>query len=336
MNFVRWGILSTAEIATDKVIPAMQKGKFSRVTAIASRSLDKAQRAAKILNIQKAYGKYEDLLADRDIDALYIPLPNHLHVSWASKALHAGKHVLCEKPLGLNAEEAQRLYKTSQAHPNLKIMEAFMYRHHPQWQRTQQMVREGEIGDVEVIHSFFSYHNRRPDDIRNQASMGGGGLLDIGCYCISLSRFIFNAEPVRVLGSVEYDPTFKVDRLAAGILEFNPGKALFSYGTQMAPHQHVSIIGTTGRIEIALPFNPPPDQPTKIKLHKGGESKEITLEPADQYRIQGDLISRSILQDTPVPTPLDDAVANMRVIDAVFQSAEEDRWVSPDSGKLPL
>jgi predicted dehydrogenase len=195
MNKVRWGILSTAKIGLEKVIPAMQKGQYSLIDAIASRNLVRAQKAAEKLNIPKSYGNYEQLLADPDIDAVYIPLPNHLHVPWSRKALQAGKHVLCEKPIGLTLSEAQELLRESKQYPQLKIMEAFMYRHHPQWQLAKKWIEEGKIGDLQAIQSFFSYHNLDPNNIRNKADIGGGGLMDIGCYCISLSRFIFFDEP---------------------------------------------------------------------------------------------------------------------------------------------
>jgi len=327
MNMIRWGILSTAKIATQAVIPAMQAGQYTRVTAIASRSLGKAQGAARDLGIEKAYGSYAELLRDPEIEAVYIPLPNHLHVPWSIKALQAGKHVLCEKPIGLDAEEAARLLEASRDHPGLKVMEAFMYRHHPQWQKAQQLVRAGEIGEVRTIQSFFSYYNVDPDDIRNQADIGGGGLMDIGCYCISLSRFIFDAEPDRVLGKIVFDPGFKIDRRTSAVLDFNPGTATFTCGTQLAPYQHVDLVGDEGRIEIFRPFNPPAGGATRLALFQGGESREIVLGPADHYTIQGDLLSRAILEDTPVPTPLEDALANMRVIDDLRLSAEKGTWV---------
>lgn len=327
MNFVRWGVLSTAKIATNAVIPAMQQGQNSRVMAIASRSKRKARQAARALDISKAHGSYERLLQDPDIDAVYIPLPNHLHVPWTIKSLQAGKHVLCEKPIGLDAGQAAQVLEASRNHPDLKVMEAFMYRHHPQWQRALQLVREGEIGEVRTIQSFFSYYNVDPDDIRNQAEIGGGGLLDIGCYCISLSRFIFDAEPDRVLGKIVLDPDFNIDRLTSAILDFNPGTATFTCGTQLALYQHVDIVGDEGRIEISRPFNPTSGGATRIKLHQGQENQVITLDPADHYTIQGNLFSRAILEDTPVPTPLEDALANMQVIDDLRLSADKGTWV---------
>ncbi|MCH2267599.1 MAG: Gfo/Idh/MocA family oxidoreductase, partial [SAR324 cluster bacterium] len=257
---------------------------------------------------------------------VYIPLPNHLHVPWSIKALKAGKHVLCEKPIGLKTAEAEDLLKEAQKYPELKVMEAFMYRHHPQWQRAKQLVTEGKIGDLRTIHSFFSYYNADPGNIRNMANIGGGGLMDIGCYCISLARFIFGSEPQRVLGKLEYDPKFKTDRLCSGILDFGEGSSTFTCSTQLTPYQRVNIYGTEGRIEIDIPFNAPPDVPCRMRLQSGDRLDEIVFEICDQYTIQGDLFSLAVLNDTEVPTPLEDAIANMKVLDAVIHSSDCGSW----------
>ena len=334
MSKLRIGILSTAKIGTVKVIPAMQRGKHCEVTALASRNLETAQAAAKQLGIAKAYGSYEELLADRDVDAIYNPMPNHLHVPWAIKALEAGKHVLCEKPIGLNSQEAEQLLAAAKKHPRLKIMEAFMYRHHPQWQAAKRAVQAGELGELRTIQSFFSYHNRDGKNIRNIAELGGGGLMDIGCYCISLSRFIFGTEPTRVVGTVEHDPEFKTDRIASAIMEF-PGKepsmpniGSFTCSTQLTPYQRVNIFGTEGRFEIEIPFNAPPDKPCKVWQQHGDKVSETTFDVCDQYTIQGDLFAHSVLNDTPVPTPLEDALGNMRVIEAIARSGKTGGWVN--------
>ncbi|MDZ7335004.1 MAG: Gfo/Idh/MocA family oxidoreductase [candidate division KSB1 bacterium] len=327
MKKVRWGVLGAAKIALQKVIPAMQASRYCEVIAIGSRSLEKAQKAAARLGIPLSFGSYEELLARDDIDAVYIPLPNHLHVPWSIRALRAGKHVLCEKPIALSALEAKELLIEAQRYPQHKIMEAFMYRFHPQWQRAKQLVENGEIGELRTIHSFFSYYNVDVTNIRNQAEIGGGGLMDIGCYGISLSRFIFAAEPLRVCGIMEFDPQFQVDRLTSAILEFPQGIASLTCATQLIPYQRVNIFGTKGRIEIEIPFNAPPDRPCKIWLQIGNELKEILFPIADQYTIQGDLFSLAILNNTVVPTPLADAVANMQVLDAVRQSAQEKIWI---------
>ena len=328
MKKVRWGVLSSAKIGLEKVIPAMQKGEYCEITAMASQNLERGKAAATQLGIPQAYGSYEELLADDNIDAVYIPLPNHLHVPWTKKALEAGKHVLCEKPIGLNTAEAEDLLACAKKHSQLKVMEAFMYRHHPQWLKAQQLVSEGKIGDLRTIHSFFSYYNADPANIRNMAEIGGGGLMDIGCYCISLARFIFNSEPQRVLGKMEYDPEFKTDRLCSGQLDFGDQSSTFTCATQLTSYQRVNIFGTEGRIEIEIPFNAPPDQPCRIWHQQDEKLEEITFELCDQYTIQGDLFSQAILNKTEVPTPLVDSVKNMRVLDAVINSAESDAWVT--------
>jgi predicted dehydrogenase len=312
-----------------KVLPGMLKSKHAEIVGLSSRNLDAARAEAKKLKIPKAYGSYEEMLADPEIDAVYNPLPNHLHVPWSIKALEAGKHVLCEKPIALTTEEAQTLADAAKRYPHLKVMEAFMYRHHPQWQRAKKMVAEGKVGDLRTINSFFSYYNADPNNIRNQADIGGGGLMDIGCYNISLSRFIFDAEPDRVVGIVEYDPKLKTDRLASALMDFGRGTSTFTCSTQLTNYQRVNIFGTEGRVEIEIPFNAPPDQPCKMWYQKGNKIQEIKFPITDQYALQGELMSLAILNDTPVPTPIEDAVENMRVMEAIIASSRDGAWVMP-------
>jgi predicted dehydrogenase len=330
MSKIRWGVLSTAKIGREKVIPATQVSATGVVTAIASRDLSTAKAAAEKLKIEKAYGSYEELLADPDVDAVYNPLPNHLHVSWSMQAIAAGKHVLCEKPIGLSVAEAEQLAEFAAAHPQVKVMEAFMYRFHPQWIKARDLVHEGRIGELKTIQAGFSYFNDDVQNIRNQLEIGGGALMDIGCYPISLSRFIFSDEPTRVLGQVERDPRTKVDRLTSAVMEFDRGTSTFTCSTQMAPYQRVNIFGTTGRIEIEIPFNAPPDRPCRMWLQTNGangeQTEEINLPVCNQYTLQADAFGRAILNDTPVPTPLADAVANMRVIERVFASGDRGAW----------
>ena len=328
MRKVRWGQISTADIGLRKVLPGMKNSKHAEIVAISSRNLDAARKAAKQLKIPKAYGSYEELLADPEIDAVYNPLPNHLHVPWTIKALEAGKHVLCEKPIALTAAEAQTLVDAAKKFPHLKVMEAFMYRHHPQWQKAKQLVQDGKIGELRTIQSFFSYFNDDPNNIRNMADIGGGGLMDIGCYNISLSRFIFDAEPERVVGIVEYDPKLKTDRLASGMLDFGRGTSTFTCSTQLSSYQRVNIFGIKGRIEIEIPFNAPPDKPCKMWYQHDGKIQEIVLKTTDQYTVQGELMSLAILNNTPVPTPIEDAVQNMRVIEAIVASSRDGAWVT--------
>lgn len=327
MKKVRWGILSTAKIGIEKVIPAMQMGDYCDIVAIASQSLEKAQDVARQLDIPKAYGSYEELLADVEIDAVYIPLPNHLHIPWCIQSLEAGKHVLCEKPISLMSADAQKLMDAAGRYPNLKVMEAFMYRHHPQWQAARQFVAEGGIGTLQTIQSFFSYYNVDPGNIRNIADIGGGGLMDIGCYCLSLSRFIFDREPQRVLGMMQYDKKFKTDYLTSGILDFGEGTSTFTCSTQLTPYQRVNIFGTKGRIEIEIPFNAPPDKPCRIWHQHGDKIDEIIFDVCDQYTLQGDVFSQAVLNNTQVPTTLEDAVNNMKVIDNIVRSAHDGTWV---------
>lgn len=321
MRKLRWGVLGAAKIAREKVIPAMQRSALCSVDALASRDLSRAESLAASLGVSRAFGSYEALLADPDIDAVYIPLPNHLHVPWATAAIEAGKHVLCEKPIGLDASEAARVRDAARAHPRIKVMEAFMYRFHPQWRETVERVRTGRIGSLRTIHTAFSYYNVVPHDIRNRSDQGGGALMDIGCYGISVARYLFGREPHRVEGVMEIDPTFGTDRLTSALLAFDTGTATFTCSTQLVPYQRVYIFGSEGHIEIEIPFNAPPDRPCRLVMASKDGSEEIVTAVADQYTLQGDLFSRAVLEDTPVPTPLEDAVANMRVLDAVRESA---------------
>ena len=325
---VRWGILSTAKIGTGRVIPAMKQARYCDIRAIASRDASRARAAADELGIPTSHGSYEALLDDPEIDAIYNPLPNHLHVPLSIKALESGKHVLCEKPIALTSSEGQQLVDAGAAHPELKLMEAFMYRHHPQWQRARQIVGGGGVGELRTIQTMFAYFNDDAKNIRNMADIGGGGLMDIGCYAISLSRFIFGAEPDRVVGIVDYDESFRTDRLASAMLDFGRGTSTWTCSTQLIPYQRVNIFGTTGRIEIEIPFNAPPERPCRMWHQQAGEVELIEIPVCDQYGIQGDLFSRAILDDTPVPTPISDAVANMLVIEAVVESGRSGGWVN--------
>lgn len=325
---VRWGILSTAKIGVEKVIPAMQQADHCEIVAISSRKGKRARETADKLDIARAVGSYEELLELQDVEAVYNPLPNHLHVNWSIKALKAGKHVLCEKPIGLSADEAQKLRSEADNYSELKVMEAFMYRHHPRWIKAKELVKSGILGQVRTIRSFFSYHNDDPENVRNKPDIGGGGLMDIGCYCISVPRFLFGEEPDKVFGTMETDPDMGIDRLTSGVMEFPGGTATFTCGTQLSPHQKVQVFGSEGKMEISMPFNAPVDRPTSILLHTGEKREEISFEPCNQYTIQGDLFSKAILENSEVPTRLDDAVANMKVIEAIVRSDKAGAWVA--------
>jgi predicted dehydrogenase len=309
------------------------------VVAIASRDLERARNAAEQSGIPKAYGSYEELLVDGEIDAIYNPLPNHLHVPWSVKAAQAGKHVLCEKPIALDTEEVKTLI-AARDRTGVKIGEAFMVRSHPQWLRTREIIRSGAIGEPRLINSTFSYCNRNPENIRNIREFGGGGLMDIGCYPVNVSRFVFEREPGRVLGLFERDPDSGIDRLTSGVMDFAPGQAVFGCSTQLVPSQNFEVLCMSGRIEIEIPYNAPPDQPTRIWIDDGsqlgGRAARLESFPiCDQYTLQGDAFSLAIEGKGEVPVPLEDAFANMAVIEALFRSGETNRWEEPASLPRP-
>jgi predicted dehydrogenase len=330
---LRFGVLSTANIGLKKVIPAMQQGELTTVAAIASRDLAKAREVAKALGIPTAYGSYEELLADPNIDAIYNPLPNQLHVPWTTKAAEAGKHVLCEKPLSMTVAEAKTLLGV-RARTGVKICEAFMIRSAPPWLRLRQLLDEGRIGQLRAVSGVYSYFNIDPANIRNRMETGGGGLYDIGCYLIHSSRYAFRQEPRRVIGLLDRDPQMGTDRLASAILDFPSGHAVFTCSTQQIPSQRVLFLGTRGRIELEIPFNAPNDRPTRLFIDSTGDltGSGITLETfptADQYMLQGDAFARAIRDNTEVPVTLEDSIGNMAVIEAIFRSAKSGQWESP-------
>jgi predicted dehydrogenase len=326
---IRWGVISTALIGTQRVIPGIQRSKRGTVDAISSRDLSRAKATAKKLGIPKAYGSYEELLADPDIDAIYNPLPNNLHVDWTIAALKAGKHVLCEKPLGMSAKDAARIRKVAgKAH----IMEAFMVRHHPQWLKVRELIRAGKIGELKAVQVFFTYNNRDPKNIRNIPETGGGGIYDIGCYGIVSGRFTFQSEPSRVVALVDRDPEFKTDRLASVIADFGQGRVLnFVISTQLGAHQRVTIGGTKGRIEIVIPFNATPWEPMTLITDDGSKlggasSKTIKIRAVDQYAEEADAFAQAVLGESELPYGLEDGIKNMQIIDAIFRSEKTGRW----------
>jgi len=327
---VRWGILGTANIALTKVIPAMQRSPWCEITAIASRDLAKAKEAADTLGISKVYGSYEELLADKDVEAIYNPLPNHLHVPWTTSAAEAGKHVLCEKPIALTADEAAILINVRNR-TGVRIQEAFMVRTHPQWLETRKLIRNGSVGSLRSITGFFSYFNDDPANIRNKLELGGGGLMDIGCYPVTISRFMFEKEPLRVLALIERDAITETDTLTTAVLEFPDGHSTFTCSTRLAPYQCMNFVGTKGRINVPIPFNAPNDRPMRILLDDGsdltgGGAETIQFPVCDQYEIQGSLFSQAIRENRAQPIPLEDAISNMTVIDAIFRSAQTGQW----------
>jgi predicted dehydrogenase len=326
---ITWGILSTAKIGTQKVIPGMLQGQRGTIAAIASRDARRAQEAAAALNLPRAYGTYEELLADPTIDAIYNPLPNHLHVPWTIKALDAGKHVLCEKPIALTAQEAETLI-AARDRSGKQVLEAFMVRQHPQWQRARALVQQGRIGKPRAVQVMFSYFNPDPDNIRNQVDIGGGALYDIGCYAIVAARFLFGAEPVRAVSLIDRDPVMKIDRISSGLVDFPGGRQLaFTCGMQLMRYQRVHLFGTEGRIEIEIPFNAPPCKSGRLFVetaNAGNGPEHIETEPCDQYMLQGDEAARVFLGEIPAPFPIEDGVKNMRVLDALYRSGETGAW----------
>jgi predicted dehydrogenase len=326
MSELRWGVLSTANIAREKVIPGIRAADRCEVVAIASRDVDRARSVAAEQGIPTAHGSYEALLADPAVDAVYIPLPNHLHAEWAIAAARAGKHVLCEKPLAMTAADAERMIEAA-ATEGVLLMEAFMYRLHPSWVAARELVTDGRIGRLTAVQSWFSYFNDDASNIRNIREYGGGALFDIGCYNVNLSRMLFGSEPGRVEASIVRDPASGVDVLTSALLEFEGGIATFTCSTRSESDQRVHVYGTEGRIEIDIPFNIPPHLPTRIRLSHGGEppvspeTQVFTFEPADPYGVEAAGFAAAVLDGSPVPVPPEDAVANLRTIQRIFDAA---------------
>lgn len=328
---IKWGVLGDAGIARNYVIPGMQIGRFSEITAIASRNIKKSQKTASDLGIEKAYGSYEDLLADKSIDAVYIPVPNHLHVEWSIKAMEAGKHVLCEKPFALTVSDVKRSIETRDR-CGVKIGEAFMVRTHPQWLKAKELISNSDFGKLRAVQGFFSYSNFDPSNIRNSypSEMGGGGIWDIGCYPVNTSRFLFGEEPKKVIAMVEYDQKFKTDILASAILDFPSGQATFISSTQISPYQRMLAVGTKKHLEIKIPFNSPSTFPTEIYYDDSNieeeERNKIIIDTCHQYTLQGDAFSKAIIDNTEVPVPLEDTLYNTAVLKALYKSAETGKW----------
>lgn len=324
MEPVRWGVLGSANIARQKVIPALQRGRTCRVVAIASRDLGRARQVADQFNIPTAHGSYDELIADRAVEAIYIPLPNHLHVTWAIRAADAGKHALCEKPIAASVAEVPALIDARDRNRVL-IAEAFMVRHHPQWPRVRELVRTGRIGRLRAVHGGFCEINADPDSIVNKLEFGGGALLDLGCYPIMIARYLFGREPVRIAGRIERDPIARVDTMASGMLDFADGEATVHCSTKIAAFQQVQVLGDGGRIEVSSPFITPADQPARITIDDGTIRTE-KIGPCDHYQLQAEAFADAIRSGRPLTFTLEDALANMAVIDALFRAAARGRW----------
>ena len=324
---VRWGVFGAARIALDKVIPSMQEGELSRVVAIASRSADKARAAAGSLGIDRAYGSYEALIDDPDVEAIYNPLPNHLHVPWSIRAVRAGKHVLCEKPIALSARKAVEL-RDAARQAGVLVGEAFMVRCHPQWIETKRLIDSGRIGTLQLVHGHFSYTRRDASDVRSRLEYGGGALMDIGCYPITIARWMFGREPLAAVAAVDRDLEYHVDRITSGLLRFDAGVATFDCGGAMVAHQRMELFGDRGRIQLDLPFTPRATERCRIVIDDGirNDGEVVEVDAANQYTLQGDRFSAAIRGRGEVPSSIDNAIANMAVIDALFRSAETGRW----------
>lgn len=331
---INWGVLSTAGIGREKVIPAIQNSPSSKVVAIASRNLERAREVADELGIRDAYGSYEELLADPNVDAIYNPLPNHMHVEFTLAAAKAGKHVLCEKPIAMIAQEAEKLRECP---GDICITEAFMVRYHAQWLRVKELAMSGELGDVRAIQSAFSYYNSDAEDIRNKPEYGGGSMMDIGCYPLTAGRFFFDCEPRRVMALIDRDPNFGTDRQASVIADFGEGRQLsFVVSTQLVNHQTISVIGTKARAEILIPFNAPQNETTEILIDDGSSldahlAKRETLPASDQYTEQAEAFAQAIINGTPMRYGVDDAIASMRILDAIFESEKSGNWENVQS-----
>jgi predicted dehydrogenase len=334
MSKVVWGILSTANIGIKRVIPAILAGQRGVIGAIASRDAERARDVAARFGIARSYGSYQALLDDPQVEVIYNPLPNHLHVEWTVRALEAGKHVLCEKPIALNAVEARAIV-AARDRSGRRVIEAFMVRFHPQWQRVRSLVRAGRIGKVRALMSAFTFPVASPDNVRNRIEYGGGALYDVGCYPIVTARYLLGAEPQRVIALVDRDPTLGVDRVTSGLVAFPGGEQLLlTSALQLALYQRVVVLGTQGRIEIAVPFTPPKEHACRIVIDSGasldGTSAVVEeFAPVDQYQLQCDLAAAACRNEVAQEFPIEDAIANMRVIDALYRSAVSRRWESP-------
>jgi len=327
---INWGIISTANIGVNKVIPAMQKCANLQIMGLASRDGESAKEVASKLDIPKSYDSYEAILDDPDIDAIYNPLPNHLHFHWTKKAIEKGKHVLCEKPMTLNSEEINELISLRNKHM-VKVGEAFMVRTHPQWIEALKLIKKGELGKTLTIQSFFSYYKTDRNNIRNIPEYGGGAIWDIGCYPVHLSRYLFMEEPRRVLSLIDRDPELKIDRLATVVMDFDSGQSTFTVSTQRVPHQRTTIFGDKNKLEVIIPFNAPNDRESTISLDDGDlfmrNKKTISFKACDQYTLQGEKFSEAILKNSEVPVPLEDSLKNTITIEAIFKSEETGTWV---------
>lgn len=331
---LRWGILGVSNFAVRKIVPAMRGCEHSELVGIASRDGARAKESAATLGIPKSYGSYDALLADPDIDVVYNPLPNHLHVLWSIKAAEAGKHVLCEKPISTTTADLRGLIAAKNQY-RVAVAEAFMVRFHPQWKRAAELVHNGAIGELRAVSTCFSYYNANRENVRNIADYGGGGMWDIGCYAVNVSRLLFGSEPRAVAASFSPDPEFQVDRIASGILEFEQGQSVFVVGTQMVPYQRVQVFGTKGRLEVEIPFNAIPGEGMRLfldngsDLRGGGVTSEVVV-ACDQYTLQADAFSLAAQGEGTLVNSLEESFGNTAALEAAFRSKESGRFEVPE------
>jgi predicted dehydrogenase len=325
MKPVKWGVLGVSNHFVKRVLLPLEASPLVDLYALASRGAERAEVAARRYGIKAAYGSYKELLADPEVEAVYIPLPNHLHGEYIRLAAEAGKHILCEKPLALNAGEAAESIACAEA-GGVRLMEAFMYRFHPQWVRAYELVRCGEIGALQFIHTSFSYHLTDPENIRARLETGGGALRDIGCYAVSAARYLSEKEPLRVVSLNVRDAKGGTDILSSGMLDFGSCRSLFTTATRSFPAQRVDIHGSGGSMTVQLPFNTYPDVPAVLTVRTSVGVRDILCGPADQYALQFEAFSRALREGAPVPTPPQDAVRNQAVLDALFRSEETGGW----------
>lgn len=325
MQKLKIGILGTSNHYLKRIVLPLQETKYCESYAVGSRNIEKAEQMAKAFSLPMWFGSYQAVIDCTEVDMIYIPLPNHLHREWVIKALEAGKPVLCEKPLGLDAAEAEEMIEKSRE-TGVPLMEGFMYRFHPQWQHALNIVRTNQMGSIQYIHTSFSYNNPDPANIRNQPALGGGALMDIGCYAISVPRFILGREPRRVMSLISKHPEFATDRLTSGVLDFNGPRATFTVSTTAQPFQVVDIVGSSGSITIHIPFNTFTDVPSRITISDGLGQREVKFKASNAYGLMFDAFAQAVLERKPLPVFGLDAINNMKVIDAIRASGTGE-WI---------
>ncbi len=322
---LRWGILGAAKIARNRVIPAIQSSKNGIVTAIASRNPQNVEVYAEETGITRIYDNYDALISSSDIDVVYIPLPNHLHVPYAIKAARAGKHVLCEKPIALSATELQQLIKV-QSETGMLIQEAFMVMSNPLWSKAKAMIQNGVVGELRTLSGNFSYMNTDPGNVRNVPEYGGGALMDIGCYLTLASLYFFDQDPVDSNGYQILDPEFGVDYLTSGAIEFPSGHAIITCSTQSMPQQSLILEGTTGRIRFEIPFSHPDDHPGVFYLDSGPDifrlsSDRIEVPAFNHYRNHVEYFAEIVVGERQNHFDLEYSLRNMKLIDALMDKS---------------